>query len=156
MIVETVLIDQPNPRLLSHPCFLAELSSGKTHSSDRWNRLRAQRGVNCWLLRQLLFIKSSPDLPPTFFLAELSSGTIHSSVSWNRLRLHIDVNGWFLVWEYGRKSITSLLTAILLLWSTQMCQWQGCKRRRMVPLNLNWLWNLHQSCILVKGGMRRW
>ena len=57
---------QPNPPSIFHPLFHVELSSGTTHSSVRWNRLRVQRGVNCLLLRHFLCTKSSPDPPPTF------------------------------------------------------------------------------------------
>ena len=47
--------------------FWAELSSGTTHCSFHWNRLRSQRGVNCWLLIHLLSTKSSLNLPPPLF-----------------------------------------------------------------------------------------
>ena len=103
------------------------------------------------IIDQILHLSSTPS-----FCAESSPGTTQISVRWNRIRLHRGVNFLLLVWEYVRKRITSLLTVVLLVSYTQICQGQGWQIRRTVTINTKWIHNLHQSFLLMKGGMRSW
>ena len=66
-IVKTFIINRPNPAWYHTPFFLEELSSGTTHCSVWWNRLRAQREVNWLLFIQFLSTKSLFNIPPPVF-----------------------------------------------------------------------------------------
>ena len=73
--------DRPNPAQSPNPLFCVESSSGKTHISVRWYRLRSHKGVNYWLSRQLLSTDRILTRYPTpLFCAELSSDKTHSYV----------------------------------------------------------------------------
>ena len=67
LISETVIITWSCIQSSTH-YFQAELSSGTTHSPFHWTTLILQRGVNCWLLRQLLLTNQilAHILPPVF------------------------------------------------------------------------------------------
>ena len=115
MIVDKAIIAWI-PVWSSNPFFGAELSSRTTYNYVLWNRLRNNRGVNWWLLRQLLLTnRTNPArYSTTWYFGKLSSGTTHSSVHWYSLRRYKGANFWLLRQLLSIKSY--LILYPLFLW----------------------------------------